>query len=277
MRKIKHCARTLTFLAPERKVRNSKGDIFLHKIAFVTLTLCAEQKHDDTFVTKELLGSFLDKARKLGLLSNYVWRAEKQANGNIHYHILTDTYAPFSIFNRLWALVQSKYGYLQRYSKKFKAMSFDEYKNQPFNKKRQLTDISRAYARGVRNGWSEPPSCQVDYTNDTTELELYLSKYMSKEAEDCGLYVRGRSWGASTSVTSASQSFKNDQEFNSFWFRYGSEVLKKKKVVKDYFEVALCKLSSIIAWARDSAIMLVKSLYRLFRPCDYYLNYGTLY
>ena len=181
MRKIKHCARTLTFLAPERKVRNSKGDIFLHKIAFVTLTLCAEQSHDDQFITKELLGMFLDRARKLGLLSNYVWRAEKQANGNIHYHILTDTYAPFSIFNRLWALVQSKYGYLQRYREKFKAMSFDEYKNQPFNKKRQLTDISRAYARGVRNGWTEPPSCQVDYTNNTTELELYLSKYMSKD------------------------------------------------------------------------------------------------
>lgn len=277
MRKIKLSARTLAFMAEPRNIRNSKGLIVIHKISFITLTLPAEQFHTDQELTAGMLGMFFDRARKMGLLSNYVWRAEKQENGNIHYHILTDTYAPFSLFRRVWYLCLIKFGYLQKYQEKFVNQSFEEYSKLDFNKKRNPADVARAYARGVRNGWSEPPSVQVDYESDSKNLEGYLAKYFSKSAEEKGLFVAGRSWGCSSSVSSAAQEFKNDQEFNSFWFRFSSEVLKRKKYVTDFFEVVLCSLNSIIAWSKNCHLDVKTRMFDHYKPCVYYLNYGSLF
>lgn len=277
MRKIKLSARTLSFMSKSRKVRNSQGAIVTHKISFITLTLPAEQFHTDQELTSGMLGMFFDRCRKMGLLANYVWRAEKQENGNIHYHILSDTFAPFSLFRRIWFLCLIKFGYLQKYQEKFSSMDFSTYSKMDFNKSRNPSDVARAYARGVRNGWSEPPSIKVDYESDSKNLEGYLAKYFSKTAEEKGLFVSGRSWGCSSSVSSAAQEFKNDQEFNSFWFMFSSEVLKKKKYVSDFFEVVLCSLNSLIAWSKNCHLAVKKRMYDHFKPCLYYLNYGSLF
>lgn len=275
-RKIKIHARVLSFLAKTRKVRSSKGDIVAHKISFITLTLPAQQVHDDTFITKEILGNFLDRSRKLGLLENYVWRAEKQKNGNIHYHILTDTFASFSLFRRIWYLALKKFGYLQRYSEKFSAMSYSEYHKLPFNAKKSEVQISSAYARGVRNCWSEPPCIDLEFESDSKNLEGYIAKYLSKEESDGNLFVAGRVWGVSRSLTLAVKEFKDDQEFNSFWWRYGREVLKKKIYETDFFSVVLCTLSSIIGWVEDCHKNVKNAMYIHFRPCQYFVNYGQL-
>ena len=133
-RKIKKSIFTLFNISEERKVRNIKGIIVSHKVLFVTLTLCATQFHDDSYITKNLLGDFFDKCRKLGIFKNYVWRAEKQQNGNLHYHIVTDTYASKSMISRIWLSILKKYGYLKKYTDKFTNMSLSDYSRLPFNK-----------------------------------------------------------------------------------------------------------------------------------------------
>ena len=92
-RKILKNCRVLAIASRRRVVRASSGKLISHLNTFITLTLPAEQSESDQFVTKNILGNFLDRCRKLSLLNNYVWRTEKQKNGNIHYHIITDTYA----------------------------------------------------------------------------------------------------------------------------------------------------------------------------------------
>ena len=158
---------------------------------FITLTLPSEQIGTDTETTKEVLGTFLDRCRKVGLLSNYVWRAEKQNNGNIHYHLLTDTYASYSMLRNLWFISLRKAGYIDNYRKKFASLSFEEYSRLPFNLKKSLTEVSRAYARGTRNGWSEPPAIDVKAINSADSVNAYVSKYVSKDKENSGLHVKG--------------------------------------------------------------------------------------
>lgn len=79
----------------------------------ITLTLPAKQKHTDTVIVKMILGRWLTNMRNNYDLRNYIWRAEKQKNGNIHFHILTDTALDYFTVLKTWNKVLWFDGYIQ--------------------------------------------------------------------------------------------------------------------------------------------------------------------
>ena len=269
-KKIAVACRVLSYASEKVKIRTPAGIYTEHLTLFITLTLPSAQFHEDTFITKNLLGSFLDRCRKLGLLSNYVWKAEKQRNGNIHYHILTDTYASFSFIRNIWYLSLKKYGYMRAYSDKFINMSFDDYRNLDFNKKKPLNDITRAFARGKRNKFSEPPAVDVKQVNDNKAVSAYISKYISKSSDNADNFVNGRSWGCSSSVSDAVKLFKNDAEFNRYWYECSEQVLRKEVFVSDWFSVVKCSFTSFITWFPDVKKYIKKIFKKVFVPCEFY-------
>ncbi len=121
------------------------------KLNFVTLTLSSKQRHSDKFLKKKLLGSFLDYLRKKKGIKNYVWRAESQANGNIHFHIITDTFLPWQQLRDVWNNIQEKLGYVSEFKKKF--------------------------------NHSNPNSTDVHSLIKIKNIGAYLSKYCSKNAK----------------------------------------------------------------------------------------------
>ena len=266
---IKNC-RVLAIASRRRIVRASSGKLISHINTFITLTLPAEQLETDQFITKNILGLFLDKCRKLSLLNNYVWRAEKQLNGNIHYHIITDTYAYYNTFRRIWYITLRKFGYLSRYQDKFKDMSFDEYKNQSFNKNASINTVTSRYARGKRNSWTEPPCIDVEFIDSIEGVGRYISKYLSKTESEEDNIVRGRSWGASQSVSTSVKSFTTDQKLNKFWFNAGAEIIKRKVREFDYFSTCMFKFSSLVAWFPDVKKYIKNLLSVNFKPCQYW-------
>lgn len=267
----KHC-RVLALAAERRTVRNSQGNYVDHLCTFLTLTLPAEQVHTDQEITKKVLGTFLDKCRKLGLLSNYVWRAEKQKNGNIHYHILTDTFANFSLFRRLWYLALRPLGYMSTFSAKFSAMTFEEYRRLDFNKNRPISQVAGAYAYGVRNKWSEPPAVHSTEINDVAAVAKYVSKYVSKGDKDNNNCVTGRAWGASQSVTKSVQSFCRNEEFSKNWYNAGAEIMKRKMLVTDFFSLCFFKITSLVAWFPECQATIKRLFEGIFTPCPYWQN-----
>lgn len=267
----KHC-RVLGIAAGTKKVRTSKGEYIQHCSTFITLTLPSDQQHEDAVISKVILGKFLDKCRKLHLMRNYVWRAEKQKSGNIHYHILTDTFANFSLFRRIWYLACRELGYMENYQQKFINMSFAQYQQQPFNKGKTPDKIASAYARGKRSNWSEPPSIQVDFLQDISLTAKYVSKYISKGDPDNPNIVTGRTWGASQSVSAAVDKFTHDTEFNKHWYSTGSELMNRKVIEREYFQICLFNFSSLSAWFRETAGYIRNLLSSVFSPCNYYLN-----
>ena len=271
-KKIAFACRTLSFASQPRTVRNGKGEYINHHVQFITLTLPAEQNHTDQEVTKNVLGTFLDRCRKVGLLANYVWRAEKQQNGNIHYHLLTDTYCSYSMLRNLWFISLRKAGYIENYRKKFASMSFEEYSKLPFNSKKSITDISRAYARGTRNGWSEPPAIDVKQINSADSVNAYISKYVSKDKENSDLHVQGRVWGCSQSVSESTKAWKSDREFAKFWFEAGQGIMRRERKDYDYFSMVLFPLHSVLAWFSDVKER-IKKLFKIhYTPCEYWRN-----
>lgn len=110
--RIKNAVNWLVMSAPRKKVFNARTkQSYYYTIGMITLTLSAKQKHTDTELKRILLQKFLDYGRKTWLLSNYIWKAETQSNGNLHFHIITDTFIHKKAVTAIWNNYLESAGY----------------------------------------------------------------------------------------------------------------------------------------------------------------------
>lgn len=93
---------------------------FSFNINFLTLTLPAEQVHSDAEITNRCLGNFLEVAKNKFGLANYVWKAEAQENGNIHFHVVTDCYMHYLELRQVWNRSTELLGYVSAFELKHK-------------------------------------------------------------------------------------------------------------------------------------------------------------
>ena len=87
-------------------------------LTFVTLTLPSEQSHDDQFLRRYLLTPFLAELQRLYNVGEYLWKAELQNNGNIHWHVLIDQYIHWAQLRQAWNRHLDKLGYISKYTEK---------------------------------------------------------------------------------------------------------------------------------------------------------------
>lgn len=103
----------LISLAKSKRAFNEKyNSWFDFRVCFITLTLSSPQMHDDKAIKRNMLNQFIVVAKRRWSMSNYVWRAEPQKNGNIHFHILTDVYLPHKELREVWNNIQYSNGYV---------------------------------------------------------------------------------------------------------------------------------------------------------------------
>lgn len=87
----------------------------VRSMAMVTLTLPVKQFHTDNEVKRHMLYGFIrDLQRNHGLV-HYYWRAEAQANANIHFHVIVDCFIDSGDLDRAWFNQLALYGYLEAY------------------------------------------------------------------------------------------------------------------------------------------------------------------
>lgn len=147
--RMKRAINYISLISKPKKVKNiAKNYEFTFKTNFITLTLSDKQKHTDNFIKTKMLKNFIDALRKRYPAISYVWKAETQNNGNIHFHIITDHFIPTSYINNRWNKIQWNYGYLNRYMSK--------------------------------TGHMHAPSCEVRKVKSDKDLQKYMRKYMLK-------------------------------------------------------------------------------------------------
>lgn len=168
IRKIKEALGWLEFIALPKIYTTKKGKKIKFKIQMITLTLSGKQKHTDKYITSKMLGKFLNNLRNNYNLRNYIWRAERQKNGNLHYHIVTDCGIGYFTVLKIWNKIQEKEGYLEEYRKKYKK----DYPNS--------VDILRM---DINKGGAD-----------------YIAKYNTKELE-AGQTIDGRFYSLSESLS----------------------------------------------------------------------------
>jgi hypothetical protein len=148
----KNIEKCLNWLLYEAKVKFitdiTTGKKFYFKINMITLTLPSHQIHSDSLIKSTCLASFLDTLIKVKGLSNYLWRAEAQVNGNIHFHLITDTYIHHQYIREQWNKAVNKLGYVDRFA--------------------------------VVHGHSNPNSTDVHSIKHVNRLVSYVSKYICK-------------------------------------------------------------------------------------------------
>jgi len=90
-------------------------------LSFVTLTLPALQQHDDKFIKRFIFWPWVEQIQRQYGVKYYIWRAEKQKNGNIHFHIVIDKFIKHELIRHHWNHHLNNHGYISAYSEKRKS------------------------------------------------------------------------------------------------------------------------------------------------------------
>lgn len=199
-KKIQNSIDWLIFLSPYKKVYNKQTkQHFKFKINFITLTLPAKQFHDDGYIKKKMLNTFLQILRDKYKVKFYIWRAEAQKNGNIHFHITTNVFIEWWMVRKYWNRILDKHGYIKHYSrnqKEYFAQGFKMSENP--NDKRSFKQQYKSYIWNSFINWQSPNSTDIHSVKNIHNLSRYLSKYMTKESSERA--IEGRLWFMSSEL-----------------------------------------------------------------------------
>lgn len=167
--RLRYIINLLVAQAKWKTVRNPwTGKEYKFKINFTTLTLSGPQLNvGDKEIKEKMLKPWIRAMRHRCGLRSYIWRAERQKNGRLHFHITADTYMDLNIIRDEWNRIQSNYHFIDYF--------------------RENNDSI----------W--PNSTDVHSVKDVRNIAAYLVKYMSKQAED-EQKIDGRLWDCSTNL-----------------------------------------------------------------------------
>lgn len=138
----------------------------MRKLTFATLTLSSEQCHSDKQIKREILIPFIQHLCRRFNLKHYFWKAEKQDNGNIHFHLIIDIYIQKEELQHFWNYFQNRLGYIDRYTEKTMKLN--------------------------------PPSTDIRAITSEGKIFDYVMKYVCKD--EMGKLVDGRIWGCSDAL-----------------------------------------------------------------------------
>jgi len=190
LKNLKAAIKLLIAQSEEKTATNFKTNTtFKFRCNFVTLTLSAAQgEWEDMTIKRKVFDPWIKKAKRWFQLRNYVWRAERQQNQNIHFHLITDTYMDHKLLRDSWNQSQNLLNFIDDFEKK--------------------------------HGHRHPNSTDVHSIQQIKNLAAYICKYMTKDGDDKNL-IDGKVWGCSTNLSK----YKSRQLINAGKIREEVDVI----------------------------------------------------
>jgi hypothetical protein len=169
IKRLKRSIELIIAIAIEKEATNFKSNQkFKFKVNFITLTLPGPQgTRTDKQIKKEILDVWFKAAKRRFNLSSYVWRAERQKNGNLHFHIVSDCYIPFDQLRDSWNNRLERMGFISEFEK--------------------------------LHGHRHPNSTDVHSIKKVRDLAAYMVKYMCKLKKN-EQRIDGKVWDCSTNL-----------------------------------------------------------------------------
>lgn len=164
-KRIRQAVDILLQTSPKQRIFNtvtSKWQNFT--LNFVTLTIAQEKPVTAEEAYTNCLKEWLRKMRQKHGLTSYIWKAELQERGQLHYHLTANVFLHHSTIREVWNRQQKKAGYLDDYAKKHKHFNANS------------TDVHAVWK--VKN------------------IEAYLTKYLSKTSQN-EVPTKGKVWDCS--------------------------------------------------------------------------------
>jgi hypothetical protein len=228
-RKLENIIKWFILQAPVKKIRcRETGKTFNFRVNFITLTLpTGYQLHSDVDVKSRFLNQFLIECKRYTGMKNYIWKAEPQKNGAIHFHVTTDAFIHWKMIRETWNRILEKDGYITAYRKEQQERHkngfnprADLFKNWPLCKQ------YHSYIAGKCNNWSSPNTTDVHSVKNIKDMPAYIAKYLTK-GDKTRRGISGRIWG-----TSERLSFVSDLKFDLTGYKIEQDVYNFRKCVK---------------------------------------------
>lgn len=137
------------------------------RIGFATLTIPTHRVVKASHGHKNLLQPFLRTARRKWGIEDYIWKAELQERGQLHYHITWNRFVEFTRIRDEW------------------------------NKLLRKNRLSDEFA--ARYGHFNPNSTDIHAVWKVRNLKAYLAKYIAKDEQN-KTRLDGKIWDASKSL-----------------------------------------------------------------------------
>lgn len=165
-------------------VNPNTGKTYMFRLSFITLTLYSTDRHvTGKEAHKQCLEPFLQWMRRQYKTKLYVWKAELQKRGQIHYHITSDAYIPKEILQAKWNELQRRAGYLDSFYRKFGRYNAPSTEIKKVRKESRLAGyLVKEFTKTIQNGKSlggKTWDCSLNlkHSNYFTEMEsgYYIS------------------------------------------------------------------------------------------------------
>ena len=109
---LRNCFNWFNLISNKKTVYSKKENkTFTFRFSFITLTLSDVQKHPDDYIKKHMLEPFLKWMYRSWHCNSYIWKAEVQNNGNIHFHITTNKFIHWKSVRTKWNRLLAAHGY----------------------------------------------------------------------------------------------------------------------------------------------------------------------
>jgi len=152
-----------------------------YKLAMITLTLPSVQVHSDEQIKKDCLNQFLIEIKKQFSVKDYIWKAEKQENNNIHFHILINKYIHHAKIRSIWNRILEKLDYISTYQKNMQEYYKNGFQVSSYkNDKRSIEVQKIAYEKGKAENWQNPNSTDIHSLYKVRNAGAYITKYIAK-------------------------------------------------------------------------------------------------
>lgn len=168
VRRIRRACTCLDLISKWKIIDNECTGTKQHiRLTFITLTIPSNDLIPHKTAYKNLLKPFIRQMREKHGMTDYIWKAELQKRGQIHYHITTNIYCYWKNIKDLWNQINFKAGYMTQYISKHGHYNANS------------TDIHKVY--------------------NEKQISKYLEKYICKKDKE-GRKIDGKIWDCSQNL-----------------------------------------------------------------------------
>lgn len=114
-KRIRYYTNLLIDASKSKKVYSKEsGKWYSFKVNLITLTLPSKQIHNDVEIHQKIFKEFIRAWKRVAPELLYIYKAEVQDNGNLHYHLTTNTFIHHRDLRNMWNYYAEKLGYVSR-------------------------------------------------------------------------------------------------------------------------------------------------------------------
>jgi len=240
----------LTLFSPERKFYCDKRKRWIKfRINFITLTLSQQQTEDDDYYKRRLLQPFLKWLLRKGA-NAYIWKAETQNNGNIHFHITTNIYIHWSEVQSKWNQLQQDHGFLNEYQAEFGSDNPNSTDVHGVYKFEDLVNNIGSYF-GKVDEWCHRKGTRIEKENILHPSKFLESCFCSNKAFPVPKrQIHGRKWAVSNNLTNIKCSIDDEcfrgKEFDEVYNHFLDNT-KHETLIRDFADIHIYDENKLFA------------------------------